>query len=125
MGRARLVTAALGALMAACATPPSAQPSPVPEVPGTSQPGDTETTTPPPAPVTLPPFDRSGNAGMDEWRDDFARRSVAAGRDTLVVHATLATISPLTLYLGDEVTGAKVGIADQAEFAKPIWDYVR
>ena len=121
--RFRLALVALTGLITACAATPPAQPSPVPDTPP-STPTGTDTQTPPTT-VSLPPFDRSGNADMDAWRDDFARRSVAAGRDPMVVHATLAPITPLALYLGDEVTTAKVGIADQAEFAKPIWDYVR
>ncbi len=61
---------------------------------------------------------------MDTWRDDFARRAVAAGRDSGVVYATLASIRPLDLYLGDSVSVAKTDVSSQAEFAKPIWDYV-
>lgn len=75
------------------------------------------------APV-LAPFTPSGHAGMDAWRADFAARAIAAGRDPAVVHATLEGINPLDLYLSEEVGVAKTGIEDQAEFAKPIWDYV-
>lgn len=72
----------------------------------------------------LEPFQGSGNAQMDAWRADFASRAVAAGRDVEVVQATLAGISPLDLYLGDDASIAKTDVASQAEFAKPIWDYV-
>ena len=61
---------------------------------------------------------------MDAWRQDFAGRAVAAGRNAEIVHATLAAISPLDLYLGEDASIAKTDVASQAEFAKPIWDYV-
>ena len=41
-----------------------------------------------------------------------------------VVHATLADIRPLDLYLGEDLEIAKTDVASQAEFAKPIWEYV-
>lgn len=106
---------AAGALMTACAASPQAT------TPDVSTGGPIAGT---PA-VSLAPFTASGNAGMDTWRADFASRAVAAGRDPAVVHATLEGISPLDLYLGDEASIAKTDIADQAEFAKPIWDYVK
>ena len=117
---------ALAALLTACAgTPqtPVTTPPIVPQEPVTGGDGGGEVT-PDPVPATLKPFSRSGNSDMDRWRDDFAQRAVAAGRDADVVYATLASISPLKLYLGDKTTVAKTGVADQAEFAKPIWDYV-
>ena len=61
---------------------------------------------------------------MDAWREDFSARAMAAGRDPIVVYETLSAIKPLDLYLSDDADIAKTGIADQAEFAKPIWDYV-
>lgn len=61
---------------------------------------------------------------MDAWRDDYAARSVVAGRDVAIIQATLTGLRPLDLYLSDDVSIAKVGVGDQAEFAKPIWDYV-
>ena len=106
---------AAGALMTACAASPQAT------TPDVSTGGPIAGT---PA-VSLAPFTASGNAGMDTWRADFASRAVAAGRDPAVVHATLEGISPLDLYLGDDASIAKTDIADQAEFAKPIWDYVK
>ncbi len=113
--------AALAGLLTACAAGPTqTEPGPVT---GPVSGGET----PPPAPnPVLKPFTSSGHAAMDAWRDDFARRAMAAGRNVDVIHATLATIRPLDLYLGseDDVSIAKVGVADQAEFAKPIWDYV-
>lgn len=114
--------AALAGLLTACAAGPTRS-EPVPTTPPPVAGGEI----PDPAPNrVLAPFTSSGHAGMDAWRDDFANRAMAAGRDVDVVHATLATIRPLDLYLGseDNVSIAKVGVADQAEFAKPIWDYV-
>lgn len=70
------------------------------------------------------PFSASGHDGMDAWRADFAARAVAAGRDAEIVHATLAELRPLDLYLAEDVEIARTDVASQAEFAKPIWDYV-
>ena len=61
---------------------------------------------------------------MDAWREDFANRAIANGRDPVIVYETLSSISPLDLYLSEDVGVANTGIEDQAEFAKPIWDYV-
>ena len=72
----------------------------------------------------LAPFSASGHDGMDAWRADFAARAVAAGRDVEIVHATLAELRPLDLYLAENVEIARTDVASQAEFAKPIWDYV-
>ena len=108
---------AAAALMTACAASPQAE---TPTVTPTEQEPEPVS----PATPALAPFAASGNASMDAWRADFAARAVANGRDPNVVHATLAQISPLDLYLGDDASVARTGIADQAEFAKPIWDYV-
>jgi len=112
---------ASAALMTACAATPQS-----PDNPTAPAPVD-EAEVRPEIPVTvpsLPPFETSGHTPMDEWRADFAARAMAAGRDPAIVHATLRGLSPLDLYLADEVGVASTGIADQAEFAKPIWDYV-
>lgn len=105
------------ALMTACASTPQDETGG--NNSGTIGGGDIAITIP-----SIPPFSPSGNASMDAWRDDFAARAIAAGRDPGIVHATLRDISPLDLYLGDDASVAKTDIADQAEFAKPIWDYV-
>ncbi len=122
--RPLLAVAAIAALSAACAaTPQSAPPTgtPVPVTGGGSDPASPPTT---PATPTLRAFTSSGHPSMDAWRNDFAQRALASGRDADVIYATLARIKPLALYLDDDVSIAKTGIADQAEFAKPIWDYV-
>lgn len=105
---------AAAALMTACAASPQSQ-QPVINPSGPVGGGSSG---------VLAPFAASGNASMDAWRDDFASRAVAAGRDPVVVHATLSGISPLALYLGDDASIAKTDVASQAEFAKPIWEYV-
>ena len=106
------------ALMPACASTPQSSDggSTVGSGPGG---GEVVITVP-----SIPPFEASGNTSMDAWRDDFAARALATGRDPGIVHATLSSISPLDLYLGEDASIAKTDIADQAEFAKPIWDYV-
>lgn len=104
---------AAAAMMTACAASPQSEPQAAPVV-----------ATPSPSPVALAPFASSGHAAMDAWRDDFAARAVAAGRDPAIVQSTLATLSPLALYLSDDISVASTGVADQAEFAKPVWDYV-
>jgi membrane-bound lytic murein transglycosylase B len=109
---------AFAALLTACAASPQVD-GRTPPINSTG--GETNI----PTPDVLKPFTPSGNASMDVWRNDFARRAVASGRDVDVVQATLEGIKPLKLYLGDEATVAKTGVADQAEFAKPIWEYVR
>lgn len=128
MNQKTVFYAALAGLLAACATTPEGTADVPPANPPAAEPApETPDPAPEPAPETpptLPAFTRSGNAMMDLWRDDFASRAVAAGRDVDVVYATLANISPLDLYLGDDVQKLGSDIADQAEFSKPIWDYV-
>ncbi|MEM6651739.1 MAG: lytic murein transglycosylase [Pseudomonadota bacterium] len=110
---------AAAAFLTACAASPQADPRDA--ATETDPPrGEIETPSTPPAPSYTP----SGNTSMDSWRDDFAARAIATGRDPDIVFATLEGIRPLALYLGDEAGVAKTGIEDQAEFAKPIWDYV-
>ncbi|MDJ0920342.1 MAG: lytic murein transglycosylase [Henriciella sp.] len=136
-----LALVAFAGLLGACAAtpaspPPPPAPVPVAEAPtdetgseaggGEAAPAPTPTPEPDPEPpmADLPSFSPSGNVAMDAWRLDFAGRAIASGRDVDVVYATLKDIRPLTLYLGDELNAASTGIADQAEFAKPIWEYV-
>lgn len=109
-----IAAAAMTALVAACATssgqaaPPIAGPAPVPA--------------PETGPIT---YASSGHAGMDAWRAAFSEKALAAGHDRDVVKSVLSGISPLELWLGSAFQPAKTGIEDQAEFAKPIWDYLR
>ncbi len=63
-----------------------------------------------------PSFESSGNPAFDEWRNEFASRAVARGRDPAVIGRLLASIGP------DE----RVIELDrrQPEFVSPVWDYV-
>jgi membrane-bound lytic murein transglycosylase B len=68
-------------------------------------------------PLPSPPtFTSSGDAEFDAWRDDFARRAVARGRDPAVLARVLSGIRP------DE----RIVELDrrQPEFVAPVWDYV-
>ncbi len=65
---------AAAAVMTACAASPQSEPTTAPPA-----------ATPAPSPVALAPFPPSGHAAMDAWRDDFAARAVAAGRDPALV----------------------------------------
>lgn len=101
-------------VLASCANGPQS-------VPG--QPGS-----PPPPPVSAPEtgliaYTSSGHAGMDTWRADFSQRAIAAGHDRAIVKSLLERISPISMWLGTEVQ-VQTAPADQAEFAKPIWDYL-
>lgn len=74
---------------------------------------DAQPSVPPPPP---PEFASSGNADFDAWRDDFAARAVARGRDPAVLARLLSGLAP------DE----RVIELDQRqpEFVSPVWDYV-
>ncbi|GAB5459391.1 MAG: lytic murein transglycosylase [Henriciella sp.] len=113
-----LAAAAIAALLTACAATPQGTSQTPPITPGPNPAPDT------PAPSVLQPFASSGHAEMDAWRDSFAARSVAAGHSAAIVQATLSGLRPLDLYLSNDVEIAKVGVGDQAEFAKPIWEYI-
>lgn len=69
-------------------------------------------------------FATSGLEAMDAWRLDFSARCLQQGYRLDTIRGLLADISPLSLYLADPEAGGASGIADQAEFSKPIWDYV-
>jgi len=108
-----MLTAAVCGLLASCANGPPTTPSPKP---GTEQ---------PPAPETGPVrYTTSGHAAMDAWRDDFSARAIGAGHDRALVKSLLEGIRPLPLWLGTDVQAATAP-SSQAEFAKPIWDYLK
>jgi len=68
-------------------------------------------------PAPQPPsFASSGDQSFDEWRDDFARRAVARGRDPAVLGRLLSGIAP----------DPRIVDLDQRqpEFVSPVWDYV-
>lgn len=93
MARAVMLAAALSLAIACGPTAGTAQPLPPP-----------------------PTFTSSGNPDFDAWRDDFARRAVARGRDPAVLGQLLSGVRP------DE----RVIELDrrQPEFVAPVWDYV-
>jgi len=117
--RCRLAWASLVATgLGGCAATPS--PAPIPEqgAPEDRQPDM------PPAPDAMASYESSGHAGMDRWRMDFASRAVAEGRSPRAIRAVLEDLKPLDLYLATTFGTAETGIDDQAEFNKPIWDYL-
>jgi len=108
-----MLTAAFCGLVASCANGP-------PTVPSTKPPVGQ-----PPAPETGPiAYQSSGHVAMDAWRNDFSNRAMAAGHDRALVKSLLQNIRPMTLWLGSEVQ-AQTAPSEQAEFAKPIWDYLK
>jgi len=108
-----MIAAAVCGLLASCANGPPTAPSPKPPA---GQPAAQET-----GPIS---YASSGHAGMDAWRADFSDRAMAAGHDRALVKSLLEGIRPLPLWLGTEVQAATAPSA-QAEFAKPIWDYLK
>ncbi|MEZ5995223.1 MAG: lytic murein transglycosylase [Hyphomonadaceae bacterium] len=68
------------------------------------------------APPPPPSFESSGDAAFDAWRDGFAARAVAQGRDPAVLGRLLSGIAP----------DPRVIELDQRqpEFVSPVWDYV-
>ncbi|MEM1035239.1 MAG: lytic murein transglycosylase [Pseudomonadota bacterium] len=110
----------LAAIVASCAATP--QQTPFPTTPPISEPNPPSQ--PAPTVPSIPPFASSGDVRMDAWRDDYSARALASGRDPVVVYETLSEIRPLALYLSTDAKIAGTDVADQAEFAKPIWDYV-
>lgn len=137
--------AILAGLIVACAATPQAAPeageqagAPVPQQADTASPvAQQEPAAPayagprPGDPVGTPgappysgptgPFSPTGNAEMDAWREDFAARARYQGRNPAVVFALLEGIRPLDIYLGPD---DRSEVANQAEFAKSIWDYL-
>ncbi len=63
-----------------------------------------------------PSFASSGNAEFDAWRDDFARRAVARGRDPAVLSRLLSGVTPDQRVIDLD--------RRQPEFVAPVWDYV-
>ena len=114
-----LLAASISAFLAACAAGPQTYPPiiDVPPVTGPVDPGNGAS-----GQIEYAP---SGHSGMDSWRTDFSSRALAAGRERAAVEAILSGISPLERYLGSNVQISGTGVGDQAEFAKPIWDYLR
>ena len=109
-----LAAAALTGLLASCAAGPHAVKPPVT--------GNPPVIAPQTGPIS---YKSSGHAEMDAWRADFSNRALEAGHDRALVESLLTGIEPIPLWLGDNLQVAATGIGDQAEFAKPIWDYLK
>ena len=103
---------ALGIALAACESTKIAGGGPAPQ-------------TPPPPPVASNPpggplsFASSGDATFDGWRDQFAARAAAGGRNVATVREVLDGLVPI------EETAQAQSFDNQAEFVKPIWDYAK
>ncbi len=76
----------------------------------------------PPFSGPVGPFEPTGNAEMDAWRQDFVSRATARGANPALLYALLKDIEPLDIYLGPNNQSE---VANQAEFAKAIWEYLR
>ncbi|MEL6664219.1 MAG: lytic murein transglycosylase [Pseudomonadota bacterium] len=113
------VFAGLAAILGACAAGPYTPPGPGPVSGPIGDRGGNGSSADPTAPYTP-----SGNAAMDAWRVSFAARASAQGRDGEAIRSILEGISPLDIYLGTNVQ-TQSAISEQAEFAKPIWEYLR
>lgn len=77
---------------------------------------------------SIPPFASSGHTDFDIWRDDFSRRALEQGRNPAVVYDVLRDLEPLEIYLPKNpvvAAASKSDVSEQAEFAKPVWEYLR
>lgn len=114
--------ASASAVLAACAS------SPNPNFPG-NFPVQLPIPGPDPAPPSAPATDKyatSGNKTIDNWRDDFAEKASEQGRQDWAVRAVLEGVEPMDRFFGKSFQAAsKSDAASQAEFAKPIWEYLR
>ncbi|MEL7481899.1 MAG: lytic murein transglycosylase [Pseudomonadota bacterium] len=117
-----IVSSLLGGLTACAASPtPQEAPPVATEQPPAAAPPPLSRTVP-----SVPPFETSGRADFDTWRADFARRALQDGRDPTVVYDVLRDLKPLEIYLPSDTRSVQPqsDVSEQAEFAKPIWDYV-
>lgn len=99
---------------------PTPIPTPVPQPTPTPTPAPTPRPTPPPQPVSpIGAFTPTGNALFDSWRDRFALRAQGEGYSIATIRSVLEGLEPLDTFLKE-----RSAPVDQAEFSKPIWDYV-
>lgn len=96
----------------------SACETPAPNAP--NEPGSPTTPAPPPGSEGSGGFDfsSSGNERFDGWREAFAARAKASGRNPAVINEVLNNLTPVE----EQVS---VAAFEQAEFVKPIWDYAQ
>lgn len=118
--KSRLVTSvALAGLVASCAAvPQTSGPLSPPIIPPIEGPADGSA-------VESVSFSSSGHEGIDEWREDFSARMIEKGHAPSLVKALLSDLKPISMWLGNDFQASATGIGDQAEFAKPIWDYLK
>ena len=81
---------------------------------------DNEPSSAPAPTIPLKAFTPTGNIEYDVWRRDFAQRAQAAGRNPDIVWSVLEGLSPMP-----EASVATSFNDNQAEFVKPIWNYVK
>ncbi|MEM1150996.1 MAG: lytic murein transglycosylase, partial [Pseudomonadota bacterium] len=120
-----VASAGLAAILCACAAGPVEPPvaGPIGDR-GTTGNGASDGASQQPTVDPVAPYAPSGNASMDAWRVSFAARASADGRDPAVIRSMLEGINPLDIYLGTAVQ-TQSAVSQQAEFAKPIWEYLR
>ena len=118
--------ASLIALLGACATGASTEPQLTEQAPAVipTAPANPAVPVVPTRIFSIPPFESSGHAELDAWRIDFAQRAMEAGRNPMVVYDVLADAKPLEAYLPSNPNEGSTSIASQAEFAKPVWEYL-
>ena len=80
---------------------------------------DITTPTTPPQITPVGSFQTSGHVGLDTWRDQFARRAQSEGFSVETIRSVLDGIEPMDIFLSRSAAPV-----DQAEFSKPIWEYV-
>jgi len=73
----------------------------------------------PPSLGPLGSFETSGHQKLDAWRYEFAARAYREGYSIEIIRSVLSNIEPMSIFL--EQSSEAV---DQAEFSKPIWEYI-
>ncbi len=118
--------ASLIVLLGACATGASPEPQLTEQIPATIANAPARPVTPalPTETFSLPPFESSGHDELDAWRNDFAMRAIEAGRNPMVVYEVLRDAKPLEAYLPSTPDNGSSDVSSQAEFAKPVWEYL-
>ncbi len=113
-------------LLGACATGASPEPQLTEQIPAVIPTAPSRPAAPPlpTQSFSIPPFETSGHAGLDAWRNDFAQRAMQAGRNPMVVYEVLRDAKPLDAYLPSSPSKSSSSVSSQAEFAKPVWEYL-
>ena len=123
MRRVRWAAAAsISAVLAACAGSPSAPKAPsIPVGIPLPQPDVPE------SPPATSKYQSSGNRLIDKWRDEFAEKASDRGHQDWAIRAVLEGVQPMeSFFPAQNFQAAKAAdSASQAEFAKPIWEYLR